>query len=58
MTCTGFWRGMGIGMVLGAATGMAITPKRRTMRTCVWRTVQNVGSAMDCVLDDLKHAMQ
>ncbi|MDY6020631.1 MAG: hypothetical protein SPI70_04340, partial [Oscillospiraceae bacterium] len=58
MMCTGFWRGMGIGMVLGAFAGMAVTPKRKSMKTCVGRTMQNMGNAVDCVIDDLKHAMK
>lgn len=58
MMCTDFWRGMGIGMVLGAFVGMAVTPRRKSMKTCVGRTMQNMGNAMDCVIDDLKHAMK
>ena len=58
MMCTGFWRGMGIGMVLGAFAGMAVTTKRKCMKTCVCRTMQNMGNAVDCVIDELKHAMK
>ena len=57
MKCTDLWRGIGIGMVLGAMLGAAVTPKRKTMKTCVGRTMQNMGTAVDCVLDELKHAM-
>ena len=57
MMCTDFWRGIGIGMVLGAMIGVSAVPKRKTMKTCVGRTMQNMGNAVDCVLDDLKHAM-
>ena len=58
MENTAFWRGMGAGMVLGAAAGWLIAPRKKSMKTCVGRTMQNMGSAMDDAWDDLLHAVR
>ena len=58
MMCTGFWRGMGIGMVLGAFAGMAVTPKRKSMKTCVGQTMQNMGNAVDNAWEDFLRAIE
>ena len=59
MCDTAFWRGMaagiGAGMVLGAAVGMAVSPRQRSMKTCVGRTMQQMGTAVDGALSDLMH---
>ena len=50
---TAFWRGMGAGMVAGALVGMMVAEKRKAMKTCVGRTMQQMGSAVDGALSDL-----
>ena len=42
MENTAFWCGIGAGMVLGAAVGMAVSPRQRSMKTCVGRTMQHI----------------
>lgn len=59
MCCdTAFWRGMGAGMVLGAVVGMMVTARRSTMKTCVGRTMQKMGNAVDDAVDGFRHAMK
>ncbi len=55
---TAFWRGMLAGMVAGVFAGMTIAEKRKTMKTCVGRTMQHMGSAVDGALSDLMHTMR
>lgn len=55
MENTVFWRGMGAGMVLGAMVGMAVSPRRKSMKTCVGRTMQQMGNAMDDAWEELLH---
>ena len=55
MENTAFWCGIGAGMVLGAAVGMAVSPRQRSMKTCVGRTMQQMGTAVDGALSDLMH---
>lgn len=55
MENTVFWCGIGAGMVLGAAVGMAVSPRQRSMKTCVGRTMQQMGTAVDGALSDLMH---
>lgn len=56
MSCSAFWCGIGAGFVTGAAVGMLAVSKQNAMKTCVGRTMQNVGTAMDSALDDLLHS--
>ena len=56
MENTAFWCGIGTGMVLGAAVGMALAPKPKSMKTCVGRTMQQMGNAMDSALGDMMRA--
>ena len=58
MDSTVFWRGMGTGLVLGAAVGMAVSPRQKSMKTCVGRTMQNMGNAVDEVWEDLLRTMK
>ena len=52
MENTAFWCGIGAGMVLGAAVGMAVSPRQRSMKTCVGRTMQHMGNAVDNAWED------
>lgn len=56
MEHTAFWRGIGAGMVLGAAVGVALAPRPKSMKTCVGRTMQQMGNAVDCALGDIMRA--
>ena len=62
MCDTAFWRGMAAGMAAGAIIGItvaekrkAISPRQRSMKTCVGRTMQQMGTAVDGALSDLMH---
>lgn len=46
------------GMVLGAAVGMAVSPRQRSMKTCVGRTMQHMGNAVDNAWEDFLHAIE
>ena len=46
MCDTAFWRGMAAGTAAGAVIGMT---------TCVGRTMQQMGTAVDGALSDLMH---
>ena len=50
MCDTAFWRGMAAGMAAGAIIGMTVAEK-----TCVGRTMQQMGTAVDGALSDLMH---
>ena len=52
---TAFWRGMGAGLAAGAIVGMMAAEKRKAMKTCVGRTMQQMGTAVDGALSDLMH---
>ena len=52
MCDTAFWRGMAAGMAAGAIT---VAEKRKAMKTCVGRTMQQMGTAVDGALSDLMH---
>ena len=58
MKVAAFWCGAGAGMVLGAMVGMAVSPRQKSMKTCVGRTMQNMGNAVDCAWEDFLHAIQ
>lgn len=53
MENTAMMRGIGAGLVAGAAIGAIVTARRGAMKTRVGRTMQEVGSAMDGALYDL-----
>ena len=55
---TAFWRGMAAGMAAGAIIGMTVAEKRKAMKTCVGRTMQQMGTAVDGALSDLMHTMR
>ena len=58
MENTAFWCGIGAGMVLGAAVGMAVSPRQRSMKTCVGRTMQHMGNAVDNAWENFLHAIE
>ena len=58
MENTAFWCGIGAGMVLGAAVGMAVSPRQRSMKTCVGRTMQHMGNAVDHAWDDFLRTIE
>ncbi len=58
MENTAFWCGIGAGMVLGAAVGMAVSPRQRSMKTCVGRTMQHMGNAVANAWEDFLHAIE
>ena len=51
-----FWIGMGTGVVVGVTVGILAAPGRKPMKTCVGRTMQNVGRRIDSALDGLLHS--
>lgn len=57
MSCSAFMRGMGVGVVVGAALGMSVGMRQRPMKTCVGRTMQSVSQAMDSAIEDLFRSM-
>ena len=57
MCDTAFWRGMAAGMAAGAIIGMTVAEKRKAMKTCVGRTMQQMGTAVDGALSDLMHRL-
>ena len=58
MCDTAFWRGMAAGMAAGAIIGMTVAEKRKAMKTCVGRTMQQMGTAVDGALSDLMHTVR
>ncbi|MBQ1241995.1 MAG: hypothetical protein IIV78_01430 [Oscillospiraceae bacterium] len=53
MNCGAFLRGMGAGLIVGAAVGATVSMRRKPMKTCVGRTMQSMTQAMDAALEDL-----
>lgn len=58
MECSAFWRGMGAGLALGAMLGAVVMPRKKSMKTCVGRTMQQMGCAADEVWEELLHALR
>ena len=58
MCDTAFWRGMAAGMAAGAIIGMPVAEKRKAMKTCVGRTMQHMGNAVDNAWEDFLHAIE
>lgn len=58
MECSAFWRGMGAGLALGAVLGAVLMPRKKSMKTCVGRTMQHMGSAADEVWEDFVRAIR
>ncbi len=58
MSTTSFIRGVGAGMVAGAAVGAMVMSSRSAMKTGVGRAMKRMGTAMDAVWYDVKYAMR
>ena len=58
MKTSSFLRGMGAGILAGAAIGAMTAMKRDSMRTGVGRAMQQAGAAMDNALYELWHTMR
>ena len=57
MKCGAFLRGMGAGLIVGAAAGAAVSMRQKPMKTCVGRTMQSMTQAMDAALEDLMRSV-
>lgn len=55
MTKVTFLRGIGLGMAVGAAIGVAMTPKRQRLlkHTHAGKTIRAVADAMDSLTDTM-----
>jgi hypothetical protein len=56
--CTGFWIGMGAGLMAGAAVGMMVPSGRQTMKTPVGKSIQKLGIAVDQAVDNIVSEMR
>ena len=56
--CTGFWIGMGAGLVAGAAMEMMVSCGRDTMKTQVGRSIHKLGVAVDNAVDNIVSEMR
>ena len=56
MTMSGFLKGMAIGMIAGAAVDMAANSKAMR-KTSLGKTMQEMGSAVDDMICDVKRAI-
>ena len=50
---TGFWFGMGAGMMAGMTLGMMVPVGRRSMKTQVGKRIQKMGVAVDHTVDNI-----
>ena len=55
MCDTAFWRGMAAGMAAGAIIGMTVAEKRKAMKTCVGRTMQQMLTSLVVALSYFMH---
>ena len=56
--CTGFWVGMGAGLVAGAMAGMMVPYGRDPMKTQVGRSIHKLGVAVDHAVDNIVSEMR
>lgn len=56
--CTGFWVGMGAGVVTGAALGMMMPCGRQSMKTQVGKSIHKLGVAVDNAVDNIVSEMR
>ena len=58
MSTASFFRGVGAGMVAGAAVGAMVMSSRSAMKTGVGRAMKKLGTAKDAAWYDVRHAMR
>ena len=56
--CTGFWVGMGAGLMAGAAAGMMMGRRRDPMKTQVGKSIHKLGVAVDHAVDNIVSEMR
>lgn len=56
--CTGFWIGIGAGLVAGAALGMTTPHNKQSMKTQVGKSIQKLGLAVDRAVDNIVSEMR
>ena len=56
--CTGFWVGMGAGVMAGAALGMLMPCGRQSMKTQVGKSIHKLGVAVDNAVDNIVSEMR
>ena len=56
--CTGFWIGMGAGLMAGAAVGMMVPSGGDSMKTQVGRSIHKLGVAVDRAVDNIVSEMR
>ena len=56
--CTGFWVGMGAGLVAGAMAGMMVPYGKDPMKTQVGRSIHKLGVAVDHAVDSIVSEMR
>jgi hypothetical protein len=55
---SGFWKGMGMGLIAGAALGMTLSCEKNSMKTQMGKRIQQMGTAVDHTLDSLLTKMR
>ena len=53
MKATDFAKGIGLGMVAGAAVGMVIAPRRRSKKIIAGKVLRTAGDVLDTVTGSL-----
>jgi len=53
MTRQQFWQGMGIGIVAGTVVGMAIQPRKKTMKDRANKAMRAMGGAVENISDSM-----
>ena len=56
--CTGFWVGMGAGLMAGATLGMMMPCGRQAMKTQVGKSIHKLGVAVDHAVDSIVSEMR
>ncbi|MCQ2448349.1 MAG: hypothetical protein MJ073_05490 [Oscillibacter sp.] len=51
--CTGFWIGMGAGLMIGAGMGMMMPYGKNSMKTQVGKSIHKLGVAVDHAVDNI-----
>ena len=56
--CTGFYIGLGAGLVAGMAAGIMMSSRKGAMKTPVGRSIQKLGLAVDQAVDNIISEMR